>query len=226
MKSLRWWFTVGVMGGLFWMAWRTWGWERVWREAQSSAPAVEQEKPASAVRRAEPVRKGEWEELQDVRLVEHGANDGDSFVVKHKGGQHTFRIYYADSCEKYKDRVNVDRLADQGKYFGGLPERRVLELGAEAKVFTLDLLEHQPFMIYTKWEPVYDSGRFYAHVSVAQPDGAMHWLPEVLVQQGLARIHTKGEPLPDGTPMKEETARLKALERNAKRAGRGAWRKG
>jgi len=49
------------------------------------------------------------------------------------------------------------------------------------------------------------------------------WLHELLVAQGLVRIHTKPYTLPDNTSASEQKKKLKELEALAKKEKRGGW---
>ncbi|MGI8602113.1 MAG: thermonuclease family protein [Verrucomicrobiales bacterium] len=166
---------------------------------------------------------GQWQELTSCRLAKDRNNDGDSFRIAHAGGEHVVRLYFVDCCEKTRHHLNRARLIEQGAYFGGLDENDVIKIGRKARDEVLSLLEREPFVIFTCWESVYDSGRQYAHVMMSLPDGSRQWLCEWLVERGLARIHTKGSILPDGTPEPVFLGRLRALEKRARLARRGAW---
>jgi micrococcal nuclease len=96
-----------------------------------------------------------------------------------------------------------------------------VSVGVEAKAFTEKLLNEQRFTIQTRWERVYDSERSYAVVRFADGED----LAEKLVKAGLCRIHTKGTMMPDGQPEFDYENHLRALEREAKAAKRGAWGK-
>ena len=162
-----------------------------------------------------------FETLRGARLLRHGSNDGDSFRVEHGGLAHHFRLYFADCAETYLNPQNAARVRDQARAFGGLDDARTLTLGDEARQFTRALLEAGGFVIHTRWQRVYDSSRFYAFVVFADGED----LSEKLVRAGLARIHTTGAPLPDGRGVREFESRLRALEREARTAGRGGWRR-
>ena len=60
-----------------------------------------------------------WVELTQPSLVRNPANDGDSFLIQHTGGQHLLRLYGVDCPEKKSHALNRTRLADQGAAFGG-----------------------------------------------------------------------------------------------------------
>jgi hypothetical protein len=170
-----------------------------------------------------PARTAEWTELRQPSLVNEPANDGDSFTIRHAGGEHVLRLYFVDSPEKRRHQHNRERLAEQGAAFGGLTEGDTLRIGRRARDFTLELLRDRPFRAFTRWEPVFDDRRHYAHVLVTQPDGRERPLAELLVEAGLARIHTKGADLPDRTSRAAFEHHLRQIEKSARLAGRGAW---
>ncbi len=162
--------------------------------------------------------EGAWEELVGCRLVNERGNDGDSFVVEHQGRRYTVRLYFVDCPEKVRHQYNGDRLADQGRYFGGLSEGETVGVGEAARDFSLERLRAGGFAVLTRWEAVFDSERYYAFVGVPQGD-----LGELLVREGLARIYTKGENRPRGLRAAAEKQRLRDLEGAARRARRGGW---
>ncbi len=152
--------------------------------------------------------------------MEERSNDGDSFLVTQGGQNHTLRLYFADCPEKHRHQYNGQRIAEQGRYFGGLSEEQTVGAGEAARDFSLGLLRKAPFNVLTRWERVYNSERFYGFVTTAEGD-----LAEGLVARGLARIYTKGENRPQGRTSSEEKARLSELERTARQAKLGAWGK-
>lgn len=168
--------------------------------------------------RSTPKAEGNWERLTGCRLVDDRGNDGDSFKLECAGEQHVIRLYYADCPEKYRHEHNGERLAEQGAYFGGLTEEQTIAAGVRAKEYAHAFLQKGPLTVETRWEPVYDSGRYFAYVSVSGQD-----LGEALVREGLARIHTKGVERMDGTTNRAQRDRLYKFEREAKAARRGAW---
>ncbi|MFN0127489.1 MAG: thermonuclease family protein [Verrucomicrobiales bacterium] len=164
-----------------------------------------------------------WTELSHASLPGDPADDGDSFVIRHSLGQNVLRLYFIDCPEKRRHQYNRERLAEQGAAFGGLTEADTLRVGRKARDFTLQLLQQRPFRIFTRWEPVYDDRRHYAHLMVTLANGQERSLAELLVEAGLARIHTRGTDLPDGTRRAAFEHRLRTLEKSARLAGRGGW---
>lgn len=157
--------------------------------------------------------------LENPRLVEDAANDGDSFKIAHDGGEQTLRLYFVDCPEKRDYRLVHGRLLDQASYFGGISLTETLRIAAEAQVYTERLLRERNFTVQTRWERVFDSQRVYALVYF--DDGEE--LSEKLVRSGLCRLHTKGTMLPNGERENDFEARLRVLEREARSGRRGAW---
>ena len=184
----------------------------------SRAPRNGSETRGSSRESTPPPSTGKWQTLEGCLLVEDKGNDGDSFVLRHGDSEYTFRLYFVDCPEKYRHQWNGDRLAEQGRYFGGLSEEETIAVGEAARDFSLGLLRKGPVTVFTRWEPVYDSERRYAFVTADGRD-----LAAALVSRGLARIHTKGAKRPGGTSEREEQSRLHALERTAKNQRLGAW---
>ena len=164
-----------------------------------------------------------WEQLEDCRLVSRSTNDGDSFRIAAAGKEYVFRLYFVDCPETQRLPFSPGRINDQGRYFAGLPESDVLAFGKDARTFTANLLSGTPFTIFTRWERVFDSHRFYAHVRFPAAQGQPGDLAEALVSAGLARIHTTGADHPLGPSERQQHQHLRSLERKARAAGLGAW---
>lgn len=187
-------------------------------ESRWEAPGKDGSKPPA------PARTGDYETFTGCRFEEHRQNDGDSFRVKLPDGRvEQFRLYFVD-CPESQFRsyrggaTNHQRIVEQAKAFGISPEQAV-EIGSRAKSRVHDLLSSGNFTVHTRWDDPYGDRRYHAFVLPAKGPG----LDEVLVRDGLARIHTKGAVLPDGTPAKSRAGQLREIEREAKRARRGAW---
>ncbi len=179
--------------------------------------------------RAESATVGEFAKLSGCSLVPHPHNDGDSFYIRHGGNEYQIRLYFVDAPESaFKTYRNGDdngqRLNYQARDLGGLSREQVIEIGQEAKKFTTSLLEGRPFTLYTKWEDPYNDGRKSGFIEVETAAGQKRLLNELLVEQGLARIYTKGTKLPDGTPEATHERQLRSIEAGAQRGKVGAWR--
>lgn len=158
-----------------------------------------------------------WYVYRDCRLVEHPANDGDSFHVRTRSAEYIFRLYFVDAPEC--DTLYPERVAEQAQYWG-LSTNRVIELGRVAAAFTRQFLSGT-FTVRSKRENARGQStlpRFYGLVSTEAGD-----LAEALVSRGLARVHGMPTSLPDGTPPEAVFARLRALEASARRQKLGAW---
>lgn len=169
-----------------------------------------------------------YETHENCALVEDRSNDGDSFRVILPGGRsEIFRLYFVDSPESaFKTyaggRDNHGRIADQARDLGAINSRQAVSLGREAKNFSLATLSASPFTLFTEWDSPFKDGRYHAFILLNQ-NPQPRFLHELLVEKGLARIHTKGAPLPGGTSISAQKARLLELERSAKAARLGAW---
>ncbi|MCB1232081.1 MAG: thermonuclease family protein [Verrucomicrobiae bacterium] len=251
-KPGRLWRTVGILvliGAAYWYQEKYLGGAEVFEQAQVPPVAETAEAPSGVEESAKPESKktagsaekpqpspektndrvsdgkvNGYDKLAACRLVDHRNNDGDSFWVRHGDRQFELRLYYADTAEKYlSDRYKDQRrrVGEQARDFGGISIDQTVELGKAAKLYTARLLEGKSFTVYTKWEHVYGSDRVYGWVEIPGTDG--EYLSERLVDKGIARIHTKGEPSPDGASYGQYKAHLEKLERAAKEAHRGAW---
>ena len=76
------------------------------------------------------------QQFDQCRLVESGANDGDSFIVRAGEREMHVRLYFVDCPES---RVSTDadakRVREQARYFGVTEMIKVLEFGREATKF-------------------------------------------------------------------------------------------
>lgn len=192
-------------------------------DAKPQTPAVSTETAAAPTR-----KQGEWSVYSGCKLVDHKNNDGDSFLVRLPNGtQREYRLYFVDTPESQFKRygggeTNAQRISEQARYFGKLSSEKAVAVGSEAKQFALSALKAAPFDLITKNEAVFDSARHYAHVEITR-NGQRQRLDEMLVERGFARIHTKGEDLPDGTSAASHKQKLRGIEAKAKQQKLGAW---
>lgn len=161
-----------------------------------------------------------WTRLAGCTLVEDRFNDGDNVVARHLGAdgrreqETVFRLYFVDTPES-RDKPYEDhrhRVEQQGAELGGLDYGQTLELGRRAKARAHELLS-RPFTVWTRWQEVYESRRSFALIQLE--DGS--WLHERLIREGLARVHTEGTDLPDGTDRRDAEAELERWQREAVR---------
>lgn len=199
-KQLPWVLLIIVLVGL-----------KVWEETRY-APVTPSPEPSAG-----------WVTLTEPRWQPDGYNDGDSFKIAHADGVQELRLYFVDCPEKRLHQYNEERLEDQGRDFGGLSVEQMIEIGERGRDFTEALLTSRPFEVHTRWEPVFKSQRRYVMVRVTEADGQQRFLCEILVREGLARIHTQGVDLPDGTKRAAFEKHLREVEKVAKAERRGAW---
>ncbi len=212
-KSLRW--RLGALVVVCAIAWMKY--QELLAQVDSSVVEVS----------AEAQKWGDFDLLSNCQLVSHGHNDGDSFHVATSKGEFEFRLYYVDAPESaaktYRNgENNFKRLAQQGRVMGGLSQKQTTAIGKEAKHFVNDLLGQQKFRVVTRWENVYGPERRYAFVLV-RSNGQERYLHEILIEKGMARIHTKPAKLPDGTSVSSQLRQLRKLEKMAKQQHQGAW---
>ncbi len=192
-------------------------------------PGIDPVKEAKPEKVAQATKVGVYDRLPDARLVDREGNDGDSFLVRAGGREFELRLYFVDAPESYLSDRHADqrrRVAEQARELGGITPEEAVEAGKRAKAFTRQQLGGRAFTVYTYWEQVYDGDRYYGFVEL--PDGSD--LGSRLVEQGLARIHTKGPgskakpvPTPKGESFFQARDRLEVVERETRKAKRGVW---
>ena len=155
--------------------------------------------------------------LTDCRQVQNESNDADSFHVKAAGKTYIFRLYFVDAPET--EASFPDRIAEQANYFG-LTTDQTLELGEMARQFTKEKLGPS-FTVRTRMHEAMGRSkkpRYYAFVETKQGD-----LAELLVANGLARLHgSSAKPESLASP-EREWIKLERLERESKQQKVGAW---
>ncbi len=175
-----------------------------------------------------PSKTGGYETYQGCTLAPDRGNDGDSFRVKLPDGRtEIIRLYFVDTPESaFKSygggENNHRRIEQQAADMGGITPQQAVEIGKKAKAFALGTLEKSPFTIHTDWDSPFNDQRYHAFVEVTV-EGQPRFLHELLVEKGLARIHTKGASLPDGTSERKQEDRLYKLQSTAKANESGAW---
>ena len=160
----------------------------------------------------------EYVRLDGVQFLRNASDDGDSFHVRAKGREHIFRLYFVDTPET--DSSFPERVAEQANYFGITPAEAI-RVGKMAEAFTIKQLAGHPFTVFTRWMDAKGRSRlerFYAHIFIRDQN-----LAELLVSNGLARLHGVHANLPNGTRAGVFETRLLALEQKAKSEKLGAW---
>lgn len=172
---------------------------------------------AAQGRNAEPYSH-DYVKLDGVQFLRNASDDGDSFHVRAKGREHIFRLYFVDTPET--DNSFPERVAEQAAYFGITPADAI-RVGKLAEAFTIKQLAGHPFTVFTRWMDAKGRSRlerFYAHIFTGDKN-----LAELLVSNGLARLHGVHANLPDGTHAAVFEKRLLAMEQKAKSEKLGAW---
>lgn len=158
-----------------------------------------------------------WQKLSNCQLIPGRPFDGDTLPVSHAGQEYTFRLYFVDAAET--NRENSAFLIAQATYWD-IPDMHVVRVGRDASEFVARTL--QPgFAVLTQWEKAGGTPEapwYYALIQAGEDD-----LAELLVEQGLARIHGASTPPPDGTSLEDFTHRLRQAENRAKHRKVGAW---
>lgn len=158
-----------------------------------------------------------WITLHDCQLVPNPYNDGDSFHVRHADREYIFRLYFVDTPEE--DHEFTERLHAQADYFG-VDEQQVMKVGDAARDFMAQTLS-TGFTVVTRWQGAQGRSkipRHYAFVRAGETD-----LGQLLVQQGLARVHGVRATTPEGASPDAVRAQLLSLEDDARHHRRGAW---
>ncbi|HMP73277.1 MAG TPA: thermonuclease family protein [Kiritimatiellia bacterium] len=158
-----------------------------------------------------------WQKKEGAVIVPHDANDGDSFHARHNRRRYIFRIYWVDAPET--DRSLPDRVAEQAEYWG-ISENDVVRLGKQATKVAMDFLK-DGFTAHTRLQDALGRSARNRHYALVEVDGK--FLCELLVEQGLARIHGVRAMPPWGPSVTAYRMRLIAAENHARRNRLGAW---
>lgn len=158
-----------------------------------------------------------WIVLQDCHYAPNDSNDGDSFHVLAGGKEYIFRLYFVDAPET--DESFPERVNEQAKYFG-LTSPQTTQLGEIADKFTKEELS-RGFTVRTCLQDALGRSkkeRFYAFIETSDGD-----LSELLVANGMARVHGSGAaPVGLNSPDRE-WRKLQRLEAEAKQQKVGGW---
>ncbi|MEY4386459.1 MAG: ComE operon protein 1 [Verrucomicrobiota bacterium] len=162
--------------------------------------------------------EAKWETLEQCKLVTSEPMDGDSFHLLHDGREYLVRLYFVDAPEE--DAALRERIQDQAAYFGINPDD-VTRAGLAASKFTREKLTGKAFTVKTRWQNAMGRSslaRFYATVTVDDED-----LAELLVANGLARIHGIRANIPGAMRSTTFISTLKNLELTAREKQLGIW---
>ena len=164
----------------------------------------------------------ELETVEDVVLVEADMNDGDSFRVRAGDRELHLRLYFVDCPETdFGSAAELERIRDQQHHFGLEDPHDVVRYGERATDYVKTVLA-EPFSIHTSyaWAPGRSAGgRYYAFVETHDGRDLGH----LLVEAGLARVHGKTRPAPDGRSSRQVLEELDDLRTLAMLKRTGIW---
>ena len=168
------------------------------------------------------ISASELQMLPNATLINHPANDGDSFHVEAAGKHLHVRLYFVDCPEiSVMSKSGARRVSEQSRYFGLSSVVQAVHYGNAAKKFVSQTLS-KPFTVYTSFASALGrsaKGRVYGFVKTADGDD----LASLLVKQGLARTYGVGRQAPDGISRDEMILKLKDIEAAAMLTRNGAW---
>jgi endonuclease YncB( thermonuclease family) len=173
-------------------------------------------------------KSSHYETYPACTLVTDKSNDGDSFrVLLPDGRKEIIRLYFVDTPESsFKNygngQNNRQRIAQQAAALNNITPEQAVEIGKKARDYTISLLTKTPFTLHTKWHSPYNDQRYHGFIEI-NDNGKNRFLHELLVAKGLARIHTKGAILPDGTSQATHKKHLLDLQQTAKSSNFGVW---
>ena len=169
-----------------------------------------------------PLSAAELVSINNVTLVEADLNDGDSFKVNADGRELHLRLYYVDCLETtYNSKPVLERIREQQHHFGLEDPHDVVRYGEQAAEYVKQVLS-QPFTIYTSYAQAPGRSalvRYYAFIETHDGRDLGH----LLIEQGLARIHGKTRPSPDGVPSHTVLEKLQDLRIIALLNRSGIW---
>ena len=168
------------------------------------------------------LQAAELERIENATLIEAGLNDGDSFKVRADGKVLHLRLYYVDCLETAAGTdAELERIREQQYHFGLEDPVAVVRFGKQATEYAKRVLS-KPFTIHTSYAFAPGrsaTGRYYAFIETHDGRDLAH----LLVEQGLARIHGKTRPAPDGTPSQTVLKELQDMRSVAMLNRAGIW---
>ena len=168
------------------------------------------------------LQAAELETIENATLIEAGLNDGDSFKVKADGKELHLRLYFVDCLETTVGTdAELERIREQQYHFGLEDPAAVVRFGKQAAAY-VKLVLSRPFTIHTGYAFAPGrsaTGRYYAFIETHDGRDLGH----LLIEQGLARIHGKTRPAPDGTPSQTVLEELQDMRSVAMLNRAGIW---
>ena len=156
-------------------------------------------------------------------LVESRANEADTLRIRYGNEEHIFVLYFADALETTMNHPQL--VAEQGRYFGKVADKTILEVGKEAAEYVAQLLKDHHFNVLTKWERVPNTVRYYAIIKVQMPGGPVY-LADLLIRKGYAYVHGIPTELPDDKrDLPTYAVEIRDLAIKARETKSGIWAK-
>lgn len=164
----------------------------------------------------------ELQQLEGVSLSEAPVVSADTFRLRVSGKEHIFCLYFIEALE---DSFNdLSRIKQQAAFFTGATHEAIVESGRYAVKEAAQLLGSRPFKVWTRWQRVQGTDRYYAIIAIEMEKGRWTYLDEVLVGKGFAQPEGKVTPLPDGKrSVEDHLAHLRKLARAAREQRLGIW---
>jgi len=156
-------------------------------------------------------------------LVDSRANEADTLRIRYGNEEHIFVLYFADALETTMNHPQL--VAEQGRYFGKVADKTILEVGREAAEYVAQLLKDHHFNVLTKWERVPNTVRYYAIIKVQMPGGPVY-LADLLIRKGYAYVHGIPTELPDDNrDLPTYAVEIRDLAIKARETKSGIWAK-
>lgn len=166
--------------------------------------------------------RAEFTRLENLRLVDHPGNDGDSFMVTDGKDKWVLRLYFVDCPESDAgDETMLRRLREQTRYFGLERHSETITYGKKAYEAVKEWLS-EPFTAYTTHAGAMGRSsipRIFAFVVTADGDD----LDMLLVKNGFARSFGVGRRDHRGMHRDDRQSYLEDLEVAAMLGRRGIW---
>lgn len=158
-----------------------------------------------------------WQRLENCRLVDRPANDGDSFGVQCGSEKFVLRLYFVDAPET---NLNFnERSREQAQHFG-VSLDDALKAGYQARDRMRSMLSG-PFLVLTRKANAQGRSSEPRYYGLVHAGG--RYLHEVLLAEGLARAKGVTTTLPDGERSRDYLVKLGAIEEQARTQRKGAW---
>jgi competence ComEA-like helix-hairpin-helix protein len=160
--------------------------------------------------------------LENLQLLPHPSNDGDSFHASDGKERYYLRLYAVDCPETGADSETMARrVREQTRYFGLGSHSDTVQFGKQATEQAARWLE-EPFTAYTVFADAMGRSkekRIYAFIVTAEGKD----LDKLLVENGLARAYGVGRTDYEGISRSERGEDLRDLELVAMLERRGIW---